>query len=135
EQGGALRPLTRELDRTPRRSRLTAPYLPRRPEVFPARMSAMEQGSGAIAATRERRAQGTRAGASFSEERPVRVLIVDDCADTCRWLSSLLRSEGYQEVQMAQSGQAALELLGLNEPGKEVGFDLVLTDLNMPGLD
>jgi diguanylate cyclase (GGDEF)-like protein len=65
----------------------------------------------------------------------MRVLIVDDCGDTRRCLRSLLESHGYQEVRTAESGQAALDLLGVNDPEQGVQFDVVLTDLDMPGLD
>jgi DNA-binding NtrC family response regulator len=57
-----------------------------------------------------------------------RVLIVDDEKDILKALEFLLRAEGYS-VSKAQSGEEALDLF------KKEGFDVVLTDLKMPGMD
>jgi DNA-binding response OmpR family regulator len=57
-----------------------------------------------------------------------RILIIDDEAAIRESLSALLTVEGYQ-VETADSGEAALEIL------REDGFDLVLLDIRMPGLD
>jgi len=65
----------------------------------------------------------------------VRVLIVDDCGDTRRGLQRLLQSHGYEQVVTAESGQAALDFLGVDEPMQTPRVDVMLTDLDMPGLD
>ena len=57
-----------------------------------------------------------------------RVLIVDDQAEIREITTTVLESEGYQVAAMA-AGSHAVEALG-NEP-----FDLVLLDINMPGMD
>jgi DNA-binding NtrC family response regulator len=59
---------------------------------------------------------------------PARVLIVDDEKDILKALEFLLRAEGYA-VSLAASGEEALELY------RKEGFDIVLTDLKMPGMD
>jgi two-component system response regulator HydG len=57
-----------------------------------------------------------------------RVLIVDDDADLCELLSAGLESNRY-EVEVMSSGSAALERL------IETDFDVVITDINMPGMN
>jgi len=57
-----------------------------------------------------------------------RILIVDDEQSMCQFLSVLMKREGY-EVLTASSGHKALELLASRTP------DVVITDLNMPGMD
>src|ERR1044071_6074961 len=58
----------------------------------------------------------------------VRILVVDDEANARHGLEKLLRQENYTVVT-AESGQQALELAAENAP------DVVVTDLNMPGMD
>jgi DNA-binding NtrC family response regulator len=58
------------------------------------------------------------------------VLIVDDEAPVRRVLTTALAGAGF-DVVTAEAGNTALELFD-NDP---TGFDLVLTDLTMPGLD
>ncbi len=55
------------------------------------------------------------------------ILIVDDEASMRKMLDILLTQEGY-EVQTAQSAEAAVDALNLHP------FDLVLSDIRMPGL-
>jgi len=57
-----------------------------------------------------------------------RVLVVDDEKDILKALEFLLRAEGYA-VSTAISGEEALDLY------KKENFDIVLTDLKMPGMD
>ena len=57
-----------------------------------------------------------------------RVLVVDDELSMREFLAILLGREGY-DVALASSGEEALETLA-QEP-----FDLMLTDLSMPGID
>jgi DNA-binding response OmpR family regulator len=59
-------------------------------------------------------------------ERP-RILVIDDEPDLCETLEMVLSEAGYA-VTTAASGDAAVEL------AKRESFDLVMTDLRMPGL-
>lgn len=56
------------------------------------------------------------------------ILLVDDDPDTRESMSELIEDLGYH-VTTCESGEVALEIL----PNKQ--FDLVLTDLQMPGMD
>jgi len=60
-------------------------------------------------------------------ERAPRILVVDDQEDNVHLLTELLSCHGY-EVQMVQSGQAALDAVYRSMP------DLILLDVVMPGL-
>jgi CheY-like chemotaxis protein len=57
-----------------------------------------------------------------------RILVVDDVEDNREVLRRRLKRQGY-DVACAESGQAALDLLG------SAPFDLMLLDVLMPGLD
>jgi DNA-binding NtrC family response regulator len=57
-----------------------------------------------------------------------RILVVDDEESMCQYLSILLAREGY-EVVTVNSGAAALRSL------EEAPCDVVLTDIQMPGMD
>lgn len=57
-----------------------------------------------------------------------RILVVDDEESVRKMIAVLLQKEGYQ-VSSAKDGKDALELLD------ESGFDLVLCDVRMPGMD
>jgi CheY-like chemotaxis protein len=57
----------------------------------------------------------------------VRVVIVDDNADSARMLKLLLQKEG-QEARVAFDGPAAIAAAGAQKP------DLVLLDLSLPGM-
>lgn len=61
-------------------------------------------------------------------ERAYRILCVDDEDFNLELLETLLAPQGY-EVHSAANGKAALEALASKN------IDLVLTDINMPGLD
>jgi DNA-binding response OmpR family regulator len=56
------------------------------------------------------------------------ILLVDDDRNILRVIASALEHRGYQ-VTMASGGEVGIEALGVKE------FDLVITDLNMPGTD
>ena len=57
-----------------------------------------------------------------------RILVVDDDVDIRRVLRTSLTAARYK-VDAAASGEEAVEMM------KETGYDLVLLDLNMPGVD
>ena len=60
--------------------------------------------------------------------RRARILVVDDEPAILRSMKSLLRHD--HDVELADGGRAAIELLK-----HDIGFDLVLCDLNMPDVD
>jgi CheY-like chemotaxis protein len=62
------------------------------------------------------------------DQRPRRILIVDDHPDVTRSLARLLRLSGH-EVRTALEGQAALEELANYRP------EIVLLDIGLPGMD
>jgi DNA-binding NtrC family response regulator len=57
-----------------------------------------------------------------------RILVVDDQESMRSLLKDMLEVIGY-DVMLAEGGEEALHLMEANQ------FDLVLTDLNMPGMD
>ncbi len=63
----------------------------------------------------------------MTEERPARILVVDDIAANVRLLEAILVSRGYA-VATAGSGEDALESLLATPP------DIVLLDVQMPGI-
>ena len=58
----------------------------------------------------------------------LRILLIDDEADVREILSESLRGQGH-EVELAESGGDALQRMGRES------FDVILSDLRMPGLD
>jgi CheY-like chemotaxis protein len=60
---------------------------------------------------------------------PAHILLVEDAPDQAFLLSSILRRLGPFRITVAQDGVRALELADQGD------FDLVLTDLNLPGID
>jgi CheY-like chemotaxis protein len=64
----------------------------------------------------------------MSVDIPEKILLVDDDANNLAALAGLLRAEGYK-VAEACDGSEAAELL------KKDDFDLVLSDVIMPGMD
>ncbi|HMC88777.1 MAG TPA: response regulator [Gemmataceae bacterium] len=76
-----------------------------------------------------RRSQTAGSPAASTEEHlPLRVLIVEDHADTAATTAMLLRLCGH-DCQIAGSGEAALEAVGAYQP------DVVLLDIGLPGLN
>ncbi len=57
----------------------------------------------------------------------LRILVVDDCADSARMLQVLLRCEGH-EARIALDGPSAIEAAKLLRP------DVALLDLTLPGM-
>ncbi len=62
------------------------------------------------------------------EQRPASVLIVEDEANMRMTLTDILRDEGY-EVSAAACGEEAVEMCSKR------GYDVVLMDVRMPGMD
>jgi len=60
--------------------------------------------------------------------RQMRILLVDDEQEFAQSMAMILETNGYI-VQTADSAQSAIEYL------KNDRFDLVVTDINMPGMD
>ena len=65
---------------------------------------------------------------SDNAEQPSHILLVDDDQSLLRLMTIRLQSEGFQ-VTAVEDGQAALKKINTGT------FDLVLSDLRMPGLD
>lgn len=57
-----------------------------------------------------------------------KILVVDDDEMTCHFLSHILAQQGFL-LETASDGEQALELL------KEKPFDIILLDIEMPGLN
>lgn len=66
--------------------------------------------------------------AVFGYIKMAKVLVVDDSASIRNMVSFTLKQQGH-EVKEAMDGNAGLALAKTN------AFDLVLTDVNMPGMD
>ncbi len=60
---------------------------------------------------------------------PTRILVVDDDEEARLMAASILEGEGF-EISMAQDGYEAVERLKADP-----GFNLVILDLTMPGMD
>lgn len=58
-----------------------------------------------------------------------KVLVLDDHAFQCAQMHSLFLEAGFEHVDMAHSAHEALEMVRLHS------YQLVLMDLNMPGMD
>jgi len=65
-----------------------------------------------------------------TEGKKKRILVVDDNGENIRVIGSILRQNGYN-VGYAIHGQQALDILN----GNEEEFDLMLLDVNMPGIN
>lgn len=66
--------------------------------------------------------------AHTSRRRPARILIVDDDRHLLETIKEVLLAEGYR-VHTAPDGARALQKL------RSTAFDMVVTDLNMPGMN
>lgn len=67
----------------------------------------------------------------MSQQRPITVLIIDDDADDRLFMRQALKTDSPStRLYSADSGQQALDMLGLVHPAP----DVILLDLNMPGL-
>ena len=64
------------------------------------------------------------------------ILIVDDSRDEQELLSTRLRAAGYGPLMVADSAEAAFEVLGQDRAGQRTGeVDLILMDIMLPGVD
>ena len=64
------------------------------------------------------------------------VLIVDDSPDSRQLLTTTLADAGYTKLLTANSAQDAFSQLGMSDPAIIVtGVDLILMDIDMPGID
>ena len=70
----------------------------------------------------------TTAAASSADRSGALVLVVEDNVTNARLTTHMLKAGGYQ-VRVANDGQQGLEM------ARELLPDLILTDLQMPGLD
>jgi two-component system chemotaxis sensor kinase CheA len=70
------------------------------------------------------------AAATQEENKPARLLVVDDSITSRMLIKNILEAAGYQ-VEIAVDGRVALELL--QNEGEE--FDLVVSDVEMPFVD
>jgi CheY-like chemotaxis protein len=66
---------------------------------------------------------------TVSAHLPIRVLLVEDAPDQAYLMSATLEQHGGVQVTVAQDGVHALELAA------DPTFRLVITDLNLPGMD
>ncbi|MCP4186561.1 MAG: chemotaxis protein CheY [Gammaproteobacteria bacterium] len=62
-------------------------------------------------------------------DKDMKILIVDDFSTMRRIVKNLLRDLGFNNTSEADDGQTALPML------KSGGFDFLVTDWNMPGMD
>ena len=66
--------------------------------------------------------------ATLPQERPFRILVVDDNRDAADSLSMVMRLWGY-DVRVVYDGLAAFEAIGCYHP------DVILLDIGLPGMD
>jgi signal transduction histidine kinase len=71
---------------------------------------------------------GHRSGGEPEKPKPLRILVVDDNADSAEMLATLLGIDGHH-VAVANSGRAAIDLALKEIP------DIALVDIGMPGMD
>ena len=64
----------------------------------------------------------------MSLDKSMKILVVDDFSTMRRIIRNLLRDLGFDNIQEADDGNTALPML------KRGGFDLLITDWNMPGM-
>lgn len=72
---------------------------------------------------------GLAAAASKAPEQPLRILLVEDHADTAEAMADLLRLSGHQVTVAGSVGEA---LAAAEAAGNGGGFDLVVSDLGLP---
>ena len=79
---------------------------------------------------------------TFCDYKPVRpnihvkdILLIDDEVLITKTLSGLLGKQGYVSVTAVNSGEEALKAISNLKSKKKKEFDLIITDIRMPGLD
>ncbi|HET8655067.1 MAG TPA: PAS domain S-box protein [Longimicrobiaceae bacterium] len=80
----------------------------------------------------EREAEPAVAGRTLGPAAPLRMMVVEDEEGVRRAIVRYLRRRGH-EVDEAAEGEAALRLL--DAAASDDGYDVLLSDLRMPGLD
>ena len=65
----------------------------------------------------------------MSTAAEMKVLIVDDFSTMRRIIRGLLKEIGYHNVDEAEDGVVALQML------RHIGFDFVVSDINMPNMN
>jgi len=73
-----------------------------------------------------------RAAVNFSDKI---VLLVDDEPLVTKSLQKLLVQQGIANVQIAENGDKALEMIRELKTTKNKSFDLIISDIRMPGID
>ena len=68
-------------------------------------------------------------GTAIDSDKRKRILIIDDEEALCRVIKLNLEHAGEYEVITAYSGEEGLD------KAKAGGFDVIITDFNMPGID
>ncbi len=71
-----------------------------------------------------------------STKRPVqrRILLAEDDGEMRAMLSRALRKEGHRLTECANGAELLLHVAPLLDPGGHVEFDLIISDIRMPGL-
>jgi len=65
----------------------------------------------------------------------LKVLLVDDDPFQLEFIADELRTLSIREITLATSGEKALQALSNSMGGSAVNFDLMISDLHMPGMD
>ncbi len=65
----------------------------------------------------------------------LKVLVVDDDPFQLEFIADLLRTLAIQDITPANSGEKALQALASVKGGAASTFDLMISDLHMPGMD
>lgn len=67
-------------------------------------------------------------GKSNGNNKDLKILVVDDCSDTCRLIERFLEKSAY-DVDIVNDGKTALERHAAGD------YDLILMDIHLPGMD
>jgi DNA-binding response OmpR family regulator len=68
--------------------------------------------------------------------RPPRVLVAEDDEETLHLVSSALREDGYDTIEVSDGAELLLRFVGNYLDGDEdVAYDLLVSDVRMPGCD
>lgn len=73
-------------------------------------------------------------GLSNSVKANSAILVIDDNKLNLIVMRGMLKELGYSRVTLADSGQGAIEIIK-NNAKEKVYFDVIFTDINMPGMD